>query len=99
MSGPVAKESRVTQIDHVSFVYTCISGGIMRLQGKVALITGAAHGMGETEANMFAREGAKIVVADVLEAEGKQVVEAIAKAGGEACFVRLDVTQEEAWQK
>jgi NAD(P)-dependent dehydrogenase (short-subunit alcohol dehydrogenase family) len=71
----------------------------MRLQGKVALITGAAHGMGETEANMFAKEGAKVVVADVLEAEGKQVVEDIAKAGGEAFFVRLDVTKEEEWQK
>jgi 3(or 17)beta-hydroxysteroid dehydrogenase len=71
----------------------------MRLQGKVALITGAAHGMGETEAKLFAKEGAKIAVADVLEAEGKQVVEAIAKDGGEALFVRLDVTREEEWQR
>jgi NAD(P)-dependent dehydrogenase (short-subunit alcohol dehydrogenase family) len=71
----------------------------MRLPGKVALITGAAHGMGEAEANMFAKEGAKVVVADVLEAEGKQVAEAIAKDGGEALFVRLDVTNEAQWQQ
>jgi NAD(P)-dependent dehydrogenase (short-subunit alcohol dehydrogenase family) len=71
----------------------------MRLQGKVALITGAAHGMGEAEANMFAKEGAKVVVADMLEAEGQQVVAGIAEVGGEALFVRLDVTREEDWQK
>jgi NAD(P)-dependent dehydrogenase (short-subunit alcohol dehydrogenase family) len=71
----------------------------MRLPGKVALITGAAHGMGEAEANMFAKEGAKVVAADVLEAEGNQVVEAIGKDGGEALFVRLDVTNETAWQR
>jgi NAD(P)-dependent dehydrogenase (short-subunit alcohol dehydrogenase family) len=71
----------------------------MRLQGKVALITGAAHGMGEVEANMFAKEGAKVVVADLLEAEGKQVVEAIAKDGGESLFVRLDVTNEAEWRQ
>jgi 3(or 17)beta-hydroxysteroid dehydrogenase len=71
----------------------------MRLRGKVALITGAAHGMGNTEANMFAKEGAKVVVADVDEAEGQQVVAGIAEVGGEALFVRLDVTKEEAWQK
>lgn len=71
----------------------------MRLQGKVALITGAAHGMGETEAKMFAKEGAKVVVADILEAEGQQVVAGIAEVGGEAIFVRLDVTKEEEWQK
>jgi NAD(P)-dependent dehydrogenase (short-subunit alcohol dehydrogenase family) len=71
----------------------------MRLQGKVALITGSAHGMGETEARMFAREGAKVVVADLLEQEGQQVVAAITAAGGEARFVRLDVTREEDWQE
>ena len=71
----------------------------MRLQGKVALITGSAHGMGETEAHMFAREGANVVVADVLEAEGTRVVEDISKAGGQAFFVPLDVTKEDEWQK
>jgi len=71
----------------------------MRLQGKVAMITGGAHGMGETEAKMFAKEGAKIVVADVLEEEGRQVVAGIAEVGGEAMFVRLDVTDDAAWQR
>jgi NAD(P)-dependent dehydrogenase (short-subunit alcohol dehydrogenase family) len=71
----------------------------MRLQGKVALITGAAHGMGETEAKMFAKEGARVVVADVDEAEGQQVVAGIAEVGGEALFVRLDVTQEADWHQ
>jgi 3(or 17)beta-hydroxysteroid dehydrogenase len=71
----------------------------MRLEGKVALITGAAHGMGETEAKMFAKEGAKVVVADILEAEGQQAVAGLAEVGGEAIFVRLDVTKEEDWQK
>jgi len=71
----------------------------MRLQGKVAMITGGAHGMGETEAKMFAKEGAKIVVADVLEDEGRQVVSGIAELGGEATFVRLDVTDDAAWQR
>jgi NAD(P)-dependent dehydrogenase (short-subunit alcohol dehydrogenase family) len=71
----------------------------MRLQGKVALITGAAHGMGETEAKMFAKEGAKVVVADMLEEEGKQVVAGINEVGGEAIFVQLDVTNEAAWQR
>jgi NAD(P)-dependent dehydrogenase (short-subunit alcohol dehydrogenase family) len=71
----------------------------MRLQGKVALITGSANGMGETEAKMFAQEGARVVVADVLEAEGQQVAEAITASGGDAFFVRLDVTKEEDWQE
>jgi NAD(P)-dependent dehydrogenase (short-subunit alcohol dehydrogenase family) len=71
----------------------------MRLEDKVALITGAAHGMGETEAKMFAKEGAKVVVADILEAEGQQVVAGIAEVGGEAIFVRLDVSKEAEWQK
>jgi NAD(P)-dependent dehydrogenase (short-subunit alcohol dehydrogenase family) len=71
----------------------------MRLQGKVALITGSAHGMGETEAKMFAQEGARVVVADVLEAEGQQVAAAITASGGDAFFVRLDVTKEEDWQE
>jgi NAD(P)-dependent dehydrogenase (short-subunit alcohol dehydrogenase family) len=70
----------------------------MRLQGKVALITGGAHGMGEAEARLFAREGAEVVVADVRDADAKTVVDAITAAGGRARFVRLDVTQEADWQ-
>ena len=71
----------------------------MRLPGKVALISGAANGMGEAEAKLCAREGAKVVVADLLEAEGRQVVADITAAGGEARFVRLDVSSEEDWQE
>lgn len=71
----------------------------MRLEGKVSIISGAAHGMGAEEARLFAREGAKVVIADVLEAEGKQVEAEITESGGEALFIRTDVTNEEDWRK
>src|SRR4029434_394352 len=70
----------------------------MRLSGKVALITGGASGMGQSEATIFSREGARVVVADLLEFEARQVVEKIAAAGGQARFVKLDVTSESDWQ-
>jgi NAD(P)-dependent dehydrogenase (short-subunit alcohol dehydrogenase family) len=70
----------------------------MRLAGKVALITGSASGMGRCEAKMFAAEGARVVVADVLEAEGQKVVAEIKGAGGDARFVKLDVTSETDWR-
>ena len=70
----------------------------MRLEGKVAIITGGANGMGAEECRIFAREGAKVVIADILEEEGKQVEAEIAEAGGDAVFVRLDVTSEDNWQ-
>ena len=66
----------------------------MRLAGKVAIVTGAASGMGAATARMFAREGAKVVIADVLEHEGRQVADAI---GAAARFEKLDVTDEENW--
>jgi len=69
----------------------------MRLAGKVALVSGGASGMGRSEADIFAREGAKVVVADVLEAEGKQAADKIVSGGGQARFVRLDVTSESEW--
>src|SRR5438552_8916448 len=72
-------------------------GKDMRLDGKVALITGGASGMGRSEATIFAREGARVVVGDVLEADGNQVAAAIKAAGGEARFVKLDVTSEPDW--
>ena len=71
----------------------------MRLQGKVAIITGGARGQGEAEARMFAREGAKVVFGDVLDDEGRQVEADIAAAGGEAVYVRLDVTDEDSWRE
>jgi NAD(P)-dependent dehydrogenase (short-subunit alcohol dehydrogenase family) len=71
----------------------------MRLAGKVALITGGASGMGQSEATIFAREGAKVVVSDVLEVEGRDTVANITKAGGQARFVKLDVTNEADWQE
>ncbi len=69
----------------------------MRLKNKVALITGAAHGMGESAARLFAREGAKVIVADLLEREGKAVAQSIVASGGSAMFVRLDVAEEAQW--
>jgi NAD(P)-dependent dehydrogenase (short-subunit alcohol dehydrogenase family) len=69
----------------------------MRLAGKVALISGAASGMGQSEAVIFAREGAKVILADVLEAEGKQVADKIVSGGGQARFVKLDVTSDAEW--
>ena len=69
----------------------------MRLEGKVALITGGARGMGAAEAKLFSREGAKVVIADVLEDEGRQTEAEINEIGGDAIFVRLDVTQQSEW--
>jgi len=69
----------------------------MRLEGKVALISGGARGMGAEAGRLFAKEGAKVVLGDVLETEGKTTVEEIRAAGGEATFVRLDVTSESDW--
>jgi NAD(P)-dependent dehydrogenase (short-subunit alcohol dehydrogenase family) len=71
----------------------------MRLSGKVALITGGASGMGQSEAIIFAREGARVVVADLLEPEGRQTADKITSGGGQARFVKVDVTSEADWQK
>jgi NAD(P)-dependent dehydrogenase (short-subunit alcohol dehydrogenase family) len=70
----------------------------MRLQDKVAIVTGAASGMGAATARVFAREGAKVIVADVLEAEGQAVADSIKSNRGEARFQRLDVTSEKDWE-
>ena len=69
----------------------------MRLAGKVVLISGGARGMGAAEARLFAREGARIVVGDILDAEGKAVEAEVNAKGGEAVFVHLDVTRETEW--
>ncbi|HEU0157069.1 MAG TPA: glucose 1-dehydrogenase [Stellaceae bacterium] len=69
----------------------------MRLKDKVAIITGAAHGMGEAEARLFAREGAKVVVADILADLAEIVAADIRAQGGEAIAVKIDVTSEADW--
>jgi len=69
----------------------------VRLKDKVALVTGGASGMGESTARLFAREGAKVAIADVLERDGGAVVESIVAAGGQALFVPLDVSSEDQW--
>jgi NAD(P)-dependent dehydrogenase (short-subunit alcohol dehydrogenase family) len=71
----------------------------MRLQNKVALISGGAKGMGAVEAKIFAKEGAKVVIGDVLETEGKQIEAEINETGGECLFVPLDVTDENQWNE
>jgi len=65
----------------------------MRLQDKVALITGAGSGIGRESALLWAREGAKVVVADVNDDAGQAVVEEITAAGGSAVYVRADVSK------
>ena len=69
----------------------------MRLKDKVAIITGGAHGMGEAEARLFAAEGAKAVVADILAEDAEAVVAAIRAGGGEATAAKIDVTSEAEW--
>ena len=69
----------------------------MRLKDKVAIVTGGAHGMGEAEARLFTKEGAKIVVADLLADQAEAVAADIRAGGGEAIAVRTDVTSEPDW--
>jgi NAD(P)-dependent dehydrogenase (short-subunit alcohol dehydrogenase family) len=69
----------------------------MRLQGKVAIVTGGAHGMGEAEARLFAAEGARVVVADILASDAERVASEICAAGGAAMAAAVDVTSEAAW--
>ena len=66
----------------------------MRLNDKTALVTGAGSGIGRAIAELFAREGAAVVVADIDEAGGRATVELVAKAGGKAEFARCDVSKE-----
>ena len=68
-----------------------------RLDGKVALISGGARGQGAAEAILFAREGAKVVIGDLLDDEGRQVEAQIAELGGDATYIHLDVTSADDW--
>jgi 3(or 17)beta-hydroxysteroid dehydrogenase len=70
-----------------------------RLQGKVALVTGGAMGIGRATTVMFADEGAKVVVGDVDEVAGAEVVDDIRRSGGEATFIKLDVSSEDDWKR
>jgi len=70
----------------------------MRLEEKVAIVSGAASGMGAATACRFAKEGAKVVIADMLEDQGRQVAAEITRSNGTAEFMRLDVTKEDDWR-
>ena len=67
----------------------------MRLAGKVSIVTGSARGIGRATAELFAREGAKVVVADVDEENGRETVRRIGQYGGEAFFLPTDVGRDE----
>ena len=69
-----------------------------RLDGKVALVTGASRGIGASCAKILAQAGAKVLATDVLEEEGREVVERIRKSGHEAAFEALDVAGEKSWE-
>lgn len=69
----------------------------LRLSGKIALVSGAASGIGKATALLLAREGARVAVTDVNEAACKEVAEQVTQAGGRALSRKLDVTSEEDW--
>jgi NAD(P)-dependent dehydrogenase (short-subunit alcohol dehydrogenase family) len=68
-----------------------------RLEDKVAIVTGSAKGIGRATAKLFAREGAKVVIADIEENLGREVADSITGSGGRAVFISHDVTGEESW--
>lgn len=70
---------------------------VNQTEGKVAMISGGARGMGAAEARLFAQEGAKVIIGDVLEEEGRQVEAETNDSGGQGVFLRLDVTTESDW--
>src|SRR5210317_1322158 len=72
---------------------------MVRVKGKVALVTGAASGIGRAIAVLLAKEGAEVVVADLNEAAGREVADEIKSDGGRAFFQMLDVTNESDWAR
>jgi 3(or 17)beta-hydroxysteroid dehydrogenase len=70
-----------------------------RVEGKTAIVTGAARGLGKAIAQLLAKEGANVAVADILEDVGRATVEEIKQQGGRAIFLRHDVTSEDNWEK
>lgn len=71
----------------------------MRLENKTSIITGASNGMGAAEARLFAREGSHVILADIQDNLGRELVENINESGGSAEFFHLDVTQESDWEE
>ena len=70
-----------------------------RVDGKVAVVTGGAGGIGAATARLLAREGAAVVIGDLLEEEGRVTETQIAEVGGQALFVPMDVTSEDDWRR
>ena len=71
----------------------------MRVANKVCLVSGGARGLGAAQARLLSAEGGKVIVGDVLQSEGRELEAEITGAGGEALFVKLDVTDEDDWQR
>ena len=71
----------------------------MRLENKTTLVTGASKGMGESEARLFASQGANVVLCDVDQREGEKTAKSITESGGTAEFMQCDVTNESDWEK
>ena len=70
----------------------------MRLQGKVAFVSGGARGLGEADVRIFVREGASVGFGDILDAEGRALEAELKAAGARVLYVPLDVTSEEQWR-
>ena len=71
--------------------------GKSRLEGKVALITGGARGMGASEAQLFIDEGARVVISDVLDSVGQETAKRLSPNGSKCVFLHHDVTSEDDW--
>ena len=69
-----------------------------RLEGKSCLISGGSKGLGAAQARLFAREGARVAVGDILDADGGRLVEELRASGADSVFLRLDVTSEADWE-